>query len=120
MVVGDAHAHSEHQREFYALYTKGSDADKDFRKLARKAKCNICHQGKKERTNYNRYGDALTAHLTEEDRKDKPKIIAALESVAKQPSDPDDPESPTFGELIAAGELPGGSLEDSKREPEDE
>lgn len=29
----------------------------------------------------------------------------------------DGPDSPTFGELIAQGVLPGGSIEDSKIEP---
>ncbi|MEQ8848320.1 hypothetical protein [Botrimarina sp.] len=113
-----AEAHSEHMRGFYDLYTKGPDADKDFRKLARKAKCNICHQGKKERTNYNRYGEELTLHLTEEDRKDEDKILAALKTIADTRSDPSDPAAPTFGELIARGELPGGPLEESQREPE--
>lgn len=116
--VAPAVAHSEHMREFYNLYTKGKGADGDFRNLARKAKCNLCHQGKEERANYNPYGEELTLHLTEEDRKDKEKIVAALKTVADKTSNPDDPSAPTFGELIASGKLPGGPLEDSLREPE--
>lgn len=109
-------AHSEFQRGFYDAYTKGPGVNNDFRKLARKAKCNLCHQGKEDRTRYNRYGDAMLELLTEDDKKDKKKIAQALATVAELPSD--GPESPTYGELITAGQLPGGSLEDSKREPD--
>ena len=110
-----AAAHAEHQREFQNLYAKKPDVDKDFKKLVRSAKCYVCHQGKEDRKNYNRYGKALTAHLTEADRKNKKKIIEALETVAAELSNGEG--SPTFGELIAKGELPGGPLEESKKEP---
>ena len=110
-----AAAHAEHQREFLNVYAKKPEVDKDFKKLVRSAKCNICHQGKEDRKNYNVYGKALTAHLTEADRKNKKKIVAALETVAAELSKGDG--SPTFGELIAKGELPGGPLEESKKEP---
>lgn len=110
-----AAAHPEYQRAFQTEYAKSPDVDKDFRKLVRTAKCYLCHQGKEDRKNYNRYGKALTAHLVEADKKNKEKIAAALEAVAAQLSDGEG--SPTFGELIGQGELPGGSLEDSKKEP---
>lgn len=115
LAVGEARAHSQFQKGFYDFYTKGPGVDSDFRKLARKAKCLICHQGKEDRTNYNRYGLAMLDYLTEEDKKDKAKIKAALKTVADLPSD--GPDSPTFGELIAEGVLPGGTLEDCKKEP---
>lgn len=115
--VSPASGYAEFQKEFLSIYAKGADADPDFRKLARKAKCYVCHQGKEDRTNYNRYGLALTEHLGEEDKKDKEKIAEALATVADQSSDPNDPAAKTFGELIGAAELPGGSLEDSKKEP---
>lgn len=110
-------AYSEFQRVFLTEYTKGSEVDKDFRRLARKAKCNLCHQGKKDRANYNRYGDSLVGLLTEDDKKNKEKVTAVLQQVAKLSSDGEG--SLTFGDLIAAGQLPGGSLEESKREPDD-
>ncbi|TWT99425.1 hypothetical protein Pla108_03630 [Botrimarina colliarenosi] len=108
-------AHPEYQKGFLDQYTKGPGVDKDFRKLARSAKCYVCHQGKEDRTNYNRYGEALTAHLSEKDKKDKAKLAQALETVAAQPSDGEG--SATFGELIVRGELPGGPLEECKKEP---
>lgn len=74
LAVAEARAHSQFQKGFYDLYAKGPGVDSDFRKLARKAKCFICHQGKEDRTNYNRYGLVMLAYLTEEDKKDKAKI----------------------------------------------
>ncbi len=110
-----AEAHPEYQRAFQDEYTKSPEVDKDYRKLVRTAKCYLCHQGKEDRANYNRYGKALTAHLVEADKKDKEKIAAALTKVAQEPSGGEG--SPTFGELITKNELPGGPLEDSKKEP---
>jgi hypothetical protein len=57
----------------------------------------------------------MTAHLKDGDKKNKKKIAAALESVAAELSAGEG--SPTYGELIAKYELPGGSIEDSKKEP---
>jgi hypothetical protein len=110
-----AAAHAEHQREFLNLYAKKPDVEKAYKNLVRSAKCNVCHQGKEDRKNYNAYGKALTAYLTEADRKNKKKIIEALETVAAELSNGEG--SPTFGKLIAKGELPGGPLEESKKEP---
>jgi hypothetical protein len=53
------------------------------------------------------------------DIRDAAKIKAALEKVAKMHSDPEDDKSPTYGEMIAASELPGGSLEEVQKEPEE-
>ena len=50
-----ANAYNEFQKEFLKTYA-GRDADKGFRRLAKKAKCYACHQGKEDRTNYNPYG----------------------------------------------------------------
>ncbi|QDT67745.1 hypothetical protein MalM25_06480 [Planctomycetes bacterium MalM25] len=123
LAAAPAGAHPEYQRAFLDRYTKGVGADKDFRKLARKAKCNVCHQGKEDRTNYNRYGEAFLSRLAEADRlseehkKDKEKVAAAIELVAGLSTDPDDPAAPTFGSLIAEGTLPGGPLDEVKKEP---
>lgn len=106
--------HAEYQRVFQEQYVKAPDVDKAYRALVRKAKCYVCHQGK-DRKNYNRYGLALTAHLKEGDKKDKPKTLAALAAVATEMSDGEGSRS--FGDLIAGGDLPGGPLEESKKEP---
>ena len=110
-------AHSTYQKEFLKLYTKGDGVDKEFRNLAKKAKCYVCHQGKEDRKNNNPYGEALDVYLDEEDKKDKEKIIAALKTVAEESINPEDESAPTYGQLISEGKLPGGSLEDCKKEP---
>ncbi|TWT47823.1 hypothetical protein [Botrimarina hoheduenensis] len=115
-IAPSVRAHSEFQKEFLRTYA-GKDADRGFRTLAKKAKCYACHQGKEDRTNYNVYGQALTAHLTEDDRKDKKKIVAALRTVEQEPIDSADETSGTFGERLLRNELPGGSIEDAKVEP---
>jgi len=106
------------QRQFLKLYV-GDNRDSEFAEQVKRAKCWVCHQGKK-RTNHNPYGIHLVDLLDKkEDMKKPEKIIAALEKVAKLHSDPNDPESPTYEELIKAGKLPGGSLEEAKKEPEE-
>lgn len=95
--------------------------NKEFVELVKKkAKCNVCHQGK-NRKHRNPYG----AHLADiidmkKDGKDMVKLKAALRDVAKLHSVAGDDKSPTYGELIAEGKLPGGSLEDAMKEPEGE
>jgi hypothetical protein len=86
--------------------------------VQRKVKCNICHQGTKDRTQHNRFGAELARLLDHRaDKDDGEKIIAALRTVADLPADPSQADGPTFGHLIEAGKLPGGDLEDAKREP---
>lgn len=105
--------------EFYA--GDDSTASDEFKELVndKKQRCFICHQGKKSKKNHNPYGEALAEHLTKKDKNDVEKIVAAFETVAEQSSNPDDPDAPTFGELIAEGKLPGGSYEECAVEPED-
>lgn len=75
------------------------------------AKCNVCHKGKSKKDR-NAYGEALAKLLDKkEDKANKEKIRQALETVAKESSDPSKPDAPTFGELIAEGKLPGGPVE---------
>ena len=93
--------------------------DEEFAKFVKtKAKCWICHQSKK-RKHHNPYGEHLEELLDKKkDGKDVEKITAALEKVGKMPSDPENKESPTYAELIAESKLPGGTLEEAKKEPE--
>jgi hypothetical protein len=94
--------------------------DKNFAEyVTKKVKCHICHQGKL-RKHHNPYGIHLVELLDrKKDIRDAAKIKAALEKVAKMHSDPEDDKSPTYGEMIAASELPGGSLEEVQKEPEE-
>jgi hypothetical protein len=103
------------QKEFLKLYAQ--DKESEFGQLATSAKCFICHQGK-NRHHRNPYGQQLDPLLDKKtDKKNPEKIIAALKQVAEMHSVAGDDSSPTFGELIAQGKLPGGTVEECKQEP---
>jgi len=113
--------------QFQAAFIKeyiNDHPDKDFQKYVKtKAKCHICHQGKvtPKTVHHNAYGKELVKLLdAEKDKKDTKKIKEALDKVAKMHSDPKDEKSPTYGELIKESKLPGGKLEDSQKEVEEE
>lgn len=97
---------------FYDVYLKpdSQDAkDKAYVSLVQGAKCNLCHQGK-SRKDRNPYGAALAQLLNRKTDKDnKEKIHKALLTVAAKKVDPTKADSPTFGDLISQGKLPGGN-----------
>jgi len=108
------------QKEFLRLYNIDRKQEKksDYAKAVLKAKCFVCHQGKKTKKNHNPYGNELKKLLdAKKDKKNPEKIAAAIEKVAELHTDPKDKKSPTYGELIKAGKLPGGPLEEAKKEP---
>jgi hypothetical protein len=106
--------------EFKAKYIKedgGSEAQKKLAEAYKEKKCNTCHgknpdTGKDDKKVRNRYGKALDELLTKDDAKNKEKIQEALDTAYDMPSDPDDEDSPTFGELIEMGILPGEEEEE--------
>jgi hypothetical protein len=93
--------------------------DRQFVEFVRtEAKCYTCHQGCEDRKNHNAYGAELAKHLDAlADRENVAKILAALRDVEDVPVDAAQPKGPTFGQRIAASQLPAGELEDAKREP---
>lgn len=104
----EAFAIKQFSDEFKAVYVKEGTP---LAAEVETAKCNVCHKGssKKDR---NAYGEALAKLLDKkEDKDNKDKIRQALETVAKESSDPSQADAPTFGDLIAAGKLPGGPVE---------
>lgn len=109
--VETARAVDPFKKEFEAKYVKENPATPEemaFAAAVKKAKCNVCHVGTKKKDR-NAYGDALDALLDRKaDLKNKPKIQEALDKVAEMKSDANDPASPTFGDLIKQGKLPGG------------
>ncbi len=68
--------------------------------------CNTCHVAGKKKDERNVYGQALakTGLKKEADAK---KVGDAMDKVAAMHSNPKDDKSPTFGELIKSGKLPG-------------
>jgi cytochrome c2 len=121
LTAKSASAIAPFQAEFIKLYINDHPNEEFAKMVKTKAKCHICHQGKKVGPHHNAYGIHLVDLLdAKEDKKDKEKIKEALAKVAEMHSDPNDDKSPTYGELIAKGELPGGDLEKAKEEPAEE
>jgi hypothetical protein len=80
-------------------------------------RCFACHQGK-NREHHNPFGKEVKKLLSKKtDTRDIPKITAALAKVAAMKVDPNDPNSETYGDRIAAGKWPGGELAQLKQEP---
>jgi len=112
-----AQAIAPFKKEFDEKYVKKESSDpqdQEFAAAVKKANCLICHgknaEGKEDKKIRNAYGKALDALLDKKtDAKDVAKIQAALDTVAKEKSNPDDASSPTFGDLIMSGKLPGGN-----------
>lgn len=104
------------KKEFDDKYVKkdsNDPAEKSLAEAVKDAKCLVCHgknaEGKEDKKTRNAYGKALDKLLDKKkDIKDKEKIQKALDKVAGEKVDETKPDSPTFGELIKAGKLPGG------------
>ena len=104
----DAHAIKQFFDEFKAVYVKDGTP---LAAAVEAEKCNVCHMGKSKKDR-NAYGHALAERLDKkEDKENKDKIRQALETVAKESSNPADASAPTFGALIEQGKLPGGPAE---------
>lgn len=104
----EAFAIKQFADEFKAVYFKDGTP---LAAAVESAKCNVCHKGKSKKDR-NAYGEALAKLLDKkEDKDNKDKIRQALETVAKESSNPADASAPTFGALIEEGKLPGGPVE---------
>ncbi|HEX4146249.1 MAG TPA: hypothetical protein VHY91_22295 [Pirellulales bacterium] len=124
--VTPVHAYPDFFKEFEKKYTKEAPAtpeETQFKETITTTKCGICHQGKTKKVR-NTYGKAVEGFipevvgkptLTKEDKdalkKDTVKINALLDKAAEVHSDAANPQSPTFGDLIKAGKLPGKDVE---------
>jgi hypothetical protein len=108
------------KKEFENLYIKENpttDPEKSLKEAATGAKCGICHNGPegKDKKHRNTYGKAIEElmpkDLSKDDldalKKNAAQIKDLLEKAAKEHSDPKDDKSPTFGDLIKEGKLPG-------------
>jgi hypothetical protein len=116
LLASTAQSRPQYFKEFREKYVKpdGSPDEQAFAAEVKSAKCLVCHEGtsKKDR---NSYGKELAKLLKPEDapanfkgETDKTKINEALEKVAEMHVDPNDPKSPTYGDLIKEGKLPAG------------
>ncbi len=115
LYVGTAQSRPQYMKAFSSMYVKpdGSADDKAFAAAVKDAKCQVCHEGEKK-SNRNVYGKELAKVLKPADagadfrgETDPAKINDALKKVADMHIDAKDPKSPTFGDLIKEGKLPG-------------
>lgn len=107
--VDEAHAIPQFKKEFDAKYVDEDSDDPvkiEFAEKVKEAKCNVCHFGKKKKDR-NSYGNALAELLDKkEDKENKEKIQESLDKVAGMKTNPEDENSPTYGELFNSGDLP--------------
>lgn len=104
--VKQAHSRPQYSKEFAAKFVNRNSEDaneKTFADAAAKAKCTLCHMGESKKVR-NGFGRELAKILHNE--KDNTKIDEAFDSVLKMKSDPQDPSSPTYGDLMKQGKLP--------------
>ncbi|QDU90595.1 hypothetical protein Pla175_40030 [Pirellulimonas nuda] len=95
------------------------DCDQEYKDvIVKEAKCWTCHQGKSKH-HHNVYGIHFVGEIGKADQKDDAKIIETIKKVNEMHSDPKDDKSPTYGEMIAAGKLPFGSVDEAKEEPKE-
>ncbi|ADB18963.1 conserved hypothetical protein [Pirellula staleyi DSM 6068] len=110
LMASQASALPPFNKEFTAKYVEGN-SNAAFVEAVGTAKCNACHEGKSKKDK-NEYGKAVAKFLTKADFEKvkadadaaKKYIVEGLEKAAAEKN----AAGKTFGELIAAGELPGG------------
>ncbi len=108
-------------QQFYDAFVKNYIADHPNKEYAdmvtKEAKCFVCHQGTK-RANRNPFGKEVAKLLNRRrDAKDQEKIADGLKKALAMHVDPKDDKSETFLDRVKAAKLPGGNLEDLKKEP---
>ena len=100
------------QKVFIKQYTD-KEKGPEFAAKVKEAKCFVCHDPKepKNKKKRNRYGKQLSELLDKKkDKKNTEKVVEALQTVAALHIDPEDKNSPTYGDLIKEGKLPGGKF----------
>jgi hypothetical protein len=117
-----AYAFKEFHDQWLEMYIDDADTSKEATEYSdlvtgAKTKCLVCHQGKTKKQ-HNAYGLHFVGVIDKTHKKDVDKIKQVLKDVGAKKSDPEDPSSKTYDELIKEFELPGGKLEDLQKEPE--
>ena len=102
--------------QFKAIYVKPKATDRTmliFNEAVAAKGCTVCHRGEptKPIKDWNAYGMQLKKLLNAKRDVQNPKAIrAALGKVSRLKSNPDDPQSPTFGQRLQQGKLPVGEI----------
>jgi hypothetical protein len=111
LAASSSWAIKEYKAQFEEKYLKphgGEPQNLALKQAFEKAQCTLCHQGERKKS-LNEYGAAFRkAFDRKAGKRNAEKIQAAFEKLESQKSRPDDPKSPTFGELLKQGKLPLG------------
>jgi hypothetical protein len=112
-----AQSRPQYAKAFAAKYAKADSTnaeEKAFAAAVTSAKCGVCHEGESKK-NRNAFGKQVAEIIKPKDapadwkgEKDPKKIEEAFDKAIAAHIDAKDPKSPTFGDLIKAGKLPGG------------
>jgi hypothetical protein len=110
LVASEASALPPFNKEWLARYKDGNN-NAAFVEAVETAKCNVCHVGKSKKDK-NEYGKAVAKFLTKKDYEAvkadtdaaQKYIIEGLEKSEAEKA----PNGKTYGQMIKAGELPGG------------
>jgi cytochrome c peroxidase len=108
-----AEARKPYMEQFKDLYIKDpadpatTPNEKKLAESFEKAQCNTCHLGKQKKDR-NIYGEELAKKIGKKNEKNNQTIKKAIEGTGKELSDPKNPMSPKFGDLIKDGKLPAG------------
>jgi hypothetical protein len=118
--VTPAQAFPPFRKEFENLYVKAEPVTEPEKRLKAEFethKCGVCHTGPegKNKKVRNTYGKAISKLIPDREnkeamdalKKNPEEIKKILEKAAKEHSVEGDANSPTFGELIHDGKLPG-------------
>ena len=108
----------EFKKAFTDKYA-GDGASDDFKKLVRKAGCNVCHVPRQKKEVHNAYGEELeeliTGHAQERkkeakeegrEEEEKQKLLAEFEVALKKVAAMTNEDGETYGERIEEGKLP--------------
>jgi len=111
LCVSQASALPPFNKEWTAKYVDGN-GNAAFVEAVGTAKCNVCHVGKSKKDK-NEYGKAVGKYLTKKDYEAvkadaeaaKKYVLEGLEKSEAEKA----PSGKTYGEMLKAGELPGGA-----------
>lgn len=93
-------------------------SNKNLEKQAKKAKCNVCHYGKKKK-NRNDFGQALAKEFAKNKKKKNEKDVKIIKEVFKKAAKKKSSvKGKTFGDLIKDGKLPGTAPKEDEKKKE--
>jgi hypothetical protein len=135
-IVPNVWALPQFKKEFDTKWVDKPDTDADFKKLAKKQSCNICHVKGKPKDNHNEFGVALeeliegSAKERLQDATDKgkeakeaeiEKLVKEFDEALKKVEVMKTADGSTYGQRLANHQLPvDPPADDGGDEPEDE